>query len=118
MKFVVIWYDLFDSLFGSSHESTLSKRLEIAPWSLHVNYRMINIKRGDESDVFAPHAVKNLSNSIPSLLDKFTEVEKLSSEIDPNNNISYNIMRIKELIEQARSAANRVSGFFWHVILD
>ncbi|XP_060769555.1 laminin subunit alpha-3-like isoform X2 [Neoarius graeffei] len=53
-------------------------------------------------------AVKNLSNSIPSLLDKFTEVEKLSSEIDPNNNISYNIMRIKELIEQARSAANRV----------
>lgn len=54
------------------------------------------------------HTVKNLSNSIPSLLDKFTEVEKLSSEIDPNNNISYNIMRIKELIEQARSAANRV----------
>ncbi|MCI4377116.1 hypothetical protein PGIGA_G00199880 [Pangasianodon gigas] len=53
-------------------------------------------------------AVKNLSNSIPSLLDKFTQVEKLSSEIDPNNNISYNIMHIKELIEQARSAANRV----------
>ncbi|KAI5627198.1 laminin subunit alpha-3, partial [Silurus asotus] len=53
-------------------------------------------------------AVKNLSSSIPSLLDKFTQVEKLSSEIDPNNNISYNIMHIKELIEQARSAANRV----------
>ncbi|XP_053485634.1 laminin subunit alpha-3 isoform X1 [Ictalurus furcatus] len=53
-------------------------------------------------------AVKNLSNSIPSLLDKFTQVEKLSSDIDPNNNISYNIMRIKELIEQARNAANRV----------
>ncbi|XP_046707006.1 laminin subunit alpha-3-like [Silurus meridionalis] len=53
-------------------------------------------------------AVKNLSSSIPSLLDKFTQVEKLSSEIDPNNNISFNIMHIKELIEQARSAANRV----------
>ncbi|XP_053349425.1 laminin subunit alpha-3 isoform X3 [Clarias gariepinus] len=53
-------------------------------------------------------AVKNLSKSIPSLLDKFTQVENLSSEIDPNNNISYNIMRIKELIEEARSAANRV----------
>lgn len=58
--------------------------------------------------LFFPHTVKNLSNSLPSLLNKFTEVEKLSSEIDPNNNISYNIMRIKELIEQARSAANKV----------
>lgn len=63
---------------------------------------------GDESDLFSLHSVKNLSNTIPSLLDKFTEVERLSSEIDPNNNISYNIMRIKELIEQARGAANRV----------
>ncbi|XP_047677137.1 laminin subunit alpha-3 isoform X2 [Tachysurus fulvidraco] len=54
------------------------------------------------------NAVKNLSSSIPSLLEKFTEVEKLSSDIDPNNNISYNIMRIKELIEEARSAANRI----------
>uniref|UniRef100_A0A4W4GXF5 Laminin G domain-containing protein n=2 Tax=Electrophorus electricus TaxID=8005 RepID=A0A4W4GXF5_ELEEL len=53
--------------------------------------------------------VKNLSNSIPSLLDKITQVESLSSQIDPNNNISSNINRIKELIEQARDAANRIS---------
>ncbi|XP_049339127.1 laminin subunit alpha-3 isoform X9 [Astyanax mexicanus] len=52
--------------------------------------------------------VKNLSTSIPSLLDKISQVEKLSSEIDPNNNISNNINRIKDLIEQARAAANRI----------
>lgn len=74
---------------------------------LRVAFEMINVWRWIWFISF-PHTVKNLSNSIPSLLDKFTEVEKLSSEIDPNNNISYNIMRIKELIEQARSAANRV----------
>ncbi|TSR16027.1 Laminin subunit alpha-3 [Bagarius yarrelli] len=56
----------------------------------------------------ADMAVKNLSNSIPSLLDKFTQVEKLSSELDTNNNISYNIMRIKELIDEARNAADRI----------
>ncbi|XP_062850491.1 laminin subunit alpha-3 [Trichomycterus rosablanca] len=55
------------------------------------------------------NTVKNLSSSFPSLLDKISQVEKLSSELDPNNNISSNILRIKELIEQARDAANRVS---------
>ncbi|XP_066537073.1 laminin subunit alpha-3 [Hoplias malabaricus] len=52
--------------------------------------------------------VKNLSSSIPSLLGKIAQVERLSSQIDPNNNISNNINRIKELIEQARAAANRI----------
>ncbi|XP_072543376.1 laminin subunit alpha-3 isoform X2 [Salminus brasiliensis] len=52
--------------------------------------------------------VKNLSTSIPSLLDKIAQVERLSSQIDPNNNISNNINRIKDLIEQARAAANRI----------
>ncbi|XP_076852840.1 laminin subunit alpha-3, partial [Brachyhypopomus gauderio] len=53
--------------------------------------------------------VKNLSGSIPSLLEKITQVESLSSQIDPKNNISNNINRIKELIEQARDAANRIA---------
>ncbi|KAL6491046.1 hypothetical protein MHYP_G00013910 [Metynnis hypsauchen] len=53
--------------------------------------------------------VKNLSSSIPSLLDKIAQVERLSSQIDPNNNISNNINRIKDLIDQARAAANRIA---------
>ncbi|XP_055074065.2 laminin subunit alpha-3 isoform X1 [Misgurnus anguillicaudatus] len=49
--------------------------------------------------------VKNLSASIPSLLDKINE---LTSQLTAVNNVSDNINRIKELIEQAREAANRI----------
>ncbi|CAB1326313.1 unnamed protein product, partial [Coregonus sp. 'balchen'] len=40
--------------------------------------------------------------------DKILEVEELSSQLSPVTNISENIKRIKELIEQSRDAANRV----------
>ncbi|XP_019900931.2 laminin subunit alpha-3 isoform X2 [Esox lucius] len=51
--------------------------------------------------------VKKLLNTIPNLEDKINEVEDLSTQL-PIANISENINRIKELIEQARDAANRV----------
>lgn len=54
-------------------------------------------------------AVKNLLQSIPTLNDKISEVENLTSQFSPINNISSNIKKIKDLIEQARDAANRVS---------
>ena len=53
-------------------------------------------------------AVKNLLNTIPSLSDKISEVENLTSQFPPVSNITENIKKIKELIEQARDAANRV----------
>uniref|UniRef100_A0A8C8K2K3 Laminin subunit alpha 3 n=1 Tax=Oncorhynchus tshawytscha TaxID=74940 RepID=A0A8C8K2K3_ONCTS len=56
----------------------------------------------------SPSTVKNLLNTIPSLQDKISEVEELSSQLSPVTNISENIKRIKELIEQARDAANRI----------
>nr|XP_696031.6 laminin subunit alpha-3 [Danio rerio] len=49
--------------------------------------------------------VKNVSGSIPSLLDK---IDELNNQINYGNNVSDNINKIKELIEQARDAANRV----------
>ncbi|XP_016319957.1 laminin subunit alpha-3 [Sinocyclocheilus anshuiensis] len=49
--------------------------------------------------------VRNLSGSIPSLLDK---IEEINSEISAGNNVTDNINKIKELIEQARDAANRI----------
>lgn len=52
--------------------------------------------------------VKNLLNTIPSLNDKISEVENLTSQFSPLSNISENIKKIKELIEQARDAANKV----------
>ncbi|KAM6948734.1 laminin subunit alpha-3-like [Aplochiton taeniatus] len=53
-------------------------------------------------------SVKDLLNTIPSLQDKISEVEGLSSQLSPGTNVTENIKRIKELIEQARDAANRV----------
>lgn len=53
--------------------------------------------------------VKNLLKTIPSLNDKISEVENLTSQFTPLNNITENIKKIKELIDQARDAANRVS---------
>ncbi|XP_035811801.2 laminin subunit alpha-3 isoform X2 [Amphiprion ocellaris] len=53
-------------------------------------------------------SVKKLLNTIPSLNDKISEVENLTSQFSPISNISENIKKIKELIEQARDAANRI----------
>ncbi|XP_067330961.1 laminin subunit alpha-3-like isoform X5 [Channa argus] len=53
-------------------------------------------------------SVKNLLKAIPVLDNKISEVENLTSQFSPISNISENIKKIKELIEQARDAANRV----------
>uniref|UniRef100_A0A3Q3KF12 Uncharacterized protein n=1 Tax=Monopterus albus TaxID=43700 RepID=A0A3Q3KF12_MONAL len=54
------------------------------------------------------HAVKDLLNAIPSLNKKISEVESLTTQFSPISNVSENIKKIKELIEQARDAANRI----------
>ncbi|CAG07616.1 unnamed protein product, partial [Tetraodon nigroviridis] len=56
-------------------------------------------------------AVNNLLQSIPTLNDKISEVKNLTSQFSQINNITGNIKKIKELIEQARDAANRVSSW-------
>uniref|UniRef100_A0A673CRX7 Laminin subunit alpha 3 n=1 Tax=Sphaeramia orbicularis TaxID=375764 RepID=A0A673CRX7_9TELE len=73
----------------------------------------INVTPGDSNlsrvmdDV--DESVKKLLKTIPSLNDKISEVENLTSQFSPLNNITENIKKIKDLIEQARDAANRVS---------
>lgn len=59
--------------------------------------------------LFLLFAVKNLLQSVPTLENKISEMENLTSEFSQMNNITGNIKKIKELIEQARDAANRVS---------
>lgn len=49
--------------------------------------------------------VDNLNVLVPELLDKLKVVE----EKKPVNNVTTNIMRIRELIAQARSVAKKVS---------
>ncbi|XP_067887186.1 laminin subunit alpha-3 isoform X2 [Heterodontus francisci] len=53
----------------------------------------------------AEESVKNLSNTLPDLVQKLKDL----SQIQPVNNISKNIGRIRELIDQAREAANKIN---------
>lgn len=50
--------------------------------------------------------MENLNVLVPELLDKLKVVE----EKKPVNNVTTNIMRIRELIAQARSVAKKVSS--------
>ncbi|XP_048384559.1 laminin subunit alpha-3 [Stegostoma tigrinum] len=53
----------------------------------------------------AENSVKNLTNTLPGLVKKLKDL----SQIQPVNNISKNIGRIRELIDQAREAANKIN---------
>ncbi|RXM36079.1 Laminin subunit alpha-3 [Acipenser ruthenus] len=53
--------------------------------------------------------VKNISSAIPTLLDRMDKLEEMSQQLTPSSNISDNVERIKELIRQARDAANKAS---------
>lgn len=55
--------------------------------------------------------MNNLLNTIPSLTNKISTVEDLTSQVSPISNISENIKMLKDLIEQARDAANKVRLF-------
>ncbi|XP_072297637.1 laminin subunit alpha-3-like [Eucyclogobius newberryi] len=72
----------------------------------------INISPGDSGSNSildeVDQSVKNLLKTIPTLDDKISEVEKLTMDLSPLSNITENIRKIKDLIEQARDAANRI----------
>lgn len=55
---------------------------------------------------FFSSTVENLNVLVPELLDKLKVVE----EKKPVNNVTTNIIRIRELIAQARSVAKKVSA--------
>uniref|UniRef100_A0A8C4YYG1 Laminin subunit alpha 3 n=1 Tax=Gadus morhua TaxID=8049 RepID=A0A8C4YYG1_GADMO len=74
-------------------------KIKVTPGDSNINDLM------DEVD----QSVRDLLNQIPTLEDKLSEMENLSSQFLPVSNITENIKKIKELIEQARDAANRVN---------
>ena len=49
--------------------------------------------------------VKKLTNKLPDLLSK---IESINQQLLPLGNISDNVDRVRELIQQARDAANKV----------
>uniref|UniRef100_A0A8D2MHR9 Laminin subunit alpha 3 n=1 Tax=Zonotrichia albicollis TaxID=44394 RepID=A0A8D2MHR9_ZONAL len=54
----------------------------------------------------ANNSVKNLTNQLPDL---FSKIKSINQQLMPISNISENINRIRELIQQARDAANKVA---------
>nr|XP_021142755.1 laminin subunit alpha-3 isoform X2 [Columba livia] len=54
----------------------------------------------------ANSSVKKLTNKLPDL---FSKIESINQQLMPISNISENLNRIRELIQQARDAANKVA---------
>ncbi|XP_037662307.1 laminin subunit alpha-3 isoform X2 [Choloepus didactylus] len=54
----------------------------------------------------ADNSVKKLTNNLPDVLSK---IESINQQLLPLGNISDNVDRIRELIQQARDAANKVA---------
>uniref|UniRef100_A0A8D0ABF3 Laminin, alpha 4 n=1 Tax=Sander lucioperca TaxID=283035 RepID=A0A8D0ABF3_SANLU len=96
-------------------EGTLNRSAEvlqtITPISSKVEEWANNMRNDEYSTVAyeqaiqsAGEAVENLNVLVPKLLDKLKVVEQKK----PINNVTTNIMRIRELIAQARSVAKKV----------
>ncbi|XP_054439429.1 laminin subunit alpha-3 isoform X2 [Pteronotus mesoamericanus] len=60
----------------------------------------------DKALTDADNSVKKLTNKLPDLLSK---IESINQQLLPLGNISDNVDRIRELIQQARDAANKVA---------
>ncbi|KFW72369.1 Laminin subunit alpha-3, partial [Pygoscelis adeliae] len=54
----------------------------------------------------ANNSVKKLTNKLPDL---FSKIESINQQLMPISNISENVNRVRELIQQARDAANKVA---------
>lgn len=112
--------DTMDKLNGIKKEI---EKINVTPASSNLSSLLDNVDQSGEVLNFPPAlnstiqhvhyfllllAVKSLLQTIPSLSDKLSEVENLTAQFSPVSNITENIKKIKELIELARDAANRV----------
>uniref|UniRef100_A0A4W5NB18 Laminin, alpha 4 n=1 Tax=Hucho hucho TaxID=62062 RepID=A0A4W5NB18_9TELE len=77
---------------------------KVEEWATNMKNQDYSAAAFDRAVVSAGEAVDNLSELVPELLEKLRVVE----EKNPVNNVTTNIMRIRELIAQARSVAKKV----------
>ncbi|KAM7367556.1 hypothetical protein PAMP_013845 [Pampus punctatissimus] len=77
---------------------------KVAEWAKNMRNNEYSTDAYEQAVVSAGEAVDNLSVLVPELLGKLKVVE----EKKPVNNVTTNIMRIRELIAQARSVAKKV----------
>ncbi|XP_049913643.1 laminin subunit alpha-4 [Epinephelus moara] len=77
---------------------------KVEEWANNMRNNEYSTTAYEEAVVSAGEAVENLNVLVPELLDKLKVVE----EKKPVNNVTTNIIRIRELIAQARSVAKKV----------
>uniref|UniRef100_UPI0037E8F82A laminin subunit alpha-4 n=1 Tax=Semicossyphus pulcher TaxID=241346 RepID=UPI0037E8F82A len=80
----------------------LSSKVE--EWASNMRNNEYSTEAYEQAVKSAGEAVESLNGLVPALLDKLKVVE----EKKPVNNVTTNIMRIRELIAQARSVAKKV----------
>ncbi|GLD62392.1 laminin subunit alpha-4, partial [Lates japonicus] len=78
---------------------------KVEEWANNMRNNEYSTAAYEQAVSSAGDAVENLNVLVPELLDKLKVVE----EKKPVNNVTTNIMRIRELIAQARSVAKKVS---------
>ncbi|KAG7508232.1 laminin subunit alpha-4 [Solea senegalensis] len=77
---------------------------KVEEWATNMRNNEYSTDAYEKAISSAGEAVENLNVLVPELLDKLKVVE----EKKPINNVTTNIMRIRELIAQARSVAKKV----------
>ncbi|XP_059212567.1 laminin subunit alpha-4 [Centropristis striata] len=77
---------------------------KVEEWATNMRNNEYSTDAYEQAVLSAGEAVENLNILVPELLDKLKVVE----EKKPVNNVTTNIMRIRELIAQARSVAKKV----------
>ncbi|XP_034756843.1 laminin subunit alpha-4 [Etheostoma cragini] len=77
---------------------------KVEEWAENMRNDEYSTAAYEQAILSAGEAVKNLNGLVPELLDKLKVVEQKK----PVNNVTTNIMRIRELIAQARSVAKKV----------
>ncbi|KAF7645862.1 hypothetical protein LDENG_00196930 [Lucifuga dentata] len=77
---------------------------KVEEWANNMNRNEYSTTAYEQAVVSAREAVENLNVLVPELLDKL----KLVEEKKPINNVTTNIVRIRELIAQARSVAKKI----------
>ncbi|XP_061540188.1 laminin subunit alpha-3-like [Phycodurus eques] len=88
----------------------------------HVTHRLRNIRQEmdrltlNNSDLAlndilnnTQHAVRSLETALPVVRDKFAQVEALGKTSPTSGNMTENIRRIKDLVQETRSYLNRLS---------
>ncbi|XP_036438439.1 laminin subunit alpha-4 isoform X1 [Colossoma macropomum] len=79
-------------------------RERVEEWDRNMRNKLYSTQAYEQAVSSAHHTVENLSEIVPELLTKLRVVE----EKKPVNNVTTNIVRIRELIAQARSVARKI----------